>query len=189
MENDYIIIDNNIKLKYIKNTIERIILLDYDTYWYNIVISYKDKKDIWNQFKMDIIRSNFYINYCPMENPIHIKEYLDRLFNPELVNRILMLSTQVIMGTPYELISTNIQEFEWYLGELGLNSNSNDKRMIINLVINEQEIKIIGQKTLRIFKINEEYMDENIYIVNIKLEIDLMAKEKIILKLNIEKNV
>ena len=42
MENDYIIIDNNIKLKYIKNTIERIILLDYDTYWSNIVISYKD---------------------------------------------------------------------------------------------------------------------------------------------------
>ena len=42
----------------------------------------------------------------------------------------LSLSNQVLMGTPYELIANTILPYNWYIGELGLNSKIDKQRML-----------------------------------------------------------
>ena len=183
MDNDYIIIDTEDIYKYIPDNIENIILLDFNKYWKTIIQSYRDDNDIWNQFKMDIVRSKFNINHCPITDPYIIKQFLDNCFHSYIVNDILMVCTQVLMGSPYELISTTILPYNWYLGELGLNSEL-DKQMTIDLTINPYELSIRGKKKLRIFRLNDDYIDETLYIVDINLEIDLLNKNKVLIKIN-----
>ena len=99
-----------------------------------------------------------------------------------------MLCTQVLMGTPYEIISKSILQYNWYLSELSLNSKNDtaQKQMNINLIINNNEIKIIGEKKLRIFKLDDNSVDINLFIVNILIEVDLLNKNKLLVKVRLE---
>ena len=176
---NYILIDNiyeDNSINYMNNNIyERILLLDYDKYWNDIYKSYKNDEDIWNQFQMDIIRCKYYINYCPINNPIKIKQYLYSLFDYQTVNDILMISTQVLMGTPYEIISNSINKFDWYFSEIGIR-DSLDKQMSINLFIDYNKINISAKKKMRIFKFDENIVDNTLYYVDIHFNIDMINK-------------
>ena len=92
------------------------------------------------------------------------------------------------MGTPYEIISRSILEYNWYLSELSMKSekDTSKKQMNINLIINNNEIKIIGEKKLRIFKLDENSVDINLFIVNILIEVDLLNKNKLLVKVHLE---
>lgn len=182
MDNDYIIIDNEEEYKYIPENIENIILFDYNKYLEHITISYRNQNDIWNQFKMDIVRSKFYINHCPINDPYIVRDFLNSQLSTSLNNEIFMVSNQVLMGAPYELIANTILPYNWYIGELGLNSKI-DKQMTIKLTISSNELSIKGYKPMRIFKINHDFMDETLYLVNIYLEIDLLNKDKVLIKI------
>lgn len=182
INSDYILIDTEDLYQYNPENIENIILLDFNKYLENIVLSYRNDDDSWNQFKMDIVRSKFYINHCPINDPYIIRDFLNSHLSASLNKEIFMISNQVLMGTPYELIANTILPYNWYIGELGLNSKI-DKQMIINLSISSNEITIRGEKKMRIFKINNEYMDETLYLVDICLEIDILNKSKILVKI------
>ena len=182
INNDYIIVDTEELYQYNPENIENIILLDFNKYLENIVLSFRNDDDIWNQFKMDIVRSKFYINHCPINDPYIIREFLQNQLSSSLNKELMMISNQVLMGTPYELIANTILPYNWYIGELGLNSKI-DKQMSINLNISSNEITIRGEKKMRIFKINNECMDETLYLVDICLEIDILNKSKILIKI------
>lgn len=182
IDNDYIIIDTEVQYQYIPENIENMILFDYNKYLQHIILSYRNEQDIWNQFKMDIVRSKFYINHCPINDPYIVRDFLYSQLSTTLNNDIFMISNQVLMGTPYELIAQNILPYNWYIGELGLNSKI-DKQMTIKLTISSNEITIKGYKKMRIFKINNEFMDETLYLVDIYLEIDLLTKNKVLIKI------
>ena len=98
-----------------------------------------------------------------------------------------MLCTQVLMGTPYEIISRSILEYNWYLSELSVVSEKDkeQKQMNINLIINHNEIKIIGEKKLRIFKLDANSKDIDLFIVNISIEVDLLNKNKLLVKVHL----
>lgn len=183
---DYIIIENTSKLSYIKDNLERIIVLDFNKYWNNIEKSYKNNQDIENQFNLDIVRCHFFINECPINNTQMIKEYLYRNFNKTLVNEIMMISTQVLMGTPYEIISNSIHKYNWYLSELSLTEKNIDKQMCIYLTVNDFEIKIIGKKKLRIFTLDDFCVDKNLFFVDILIEIDLLNKNELLVKVEMK---
>jgi len=182
IEEEYILIDNEELYQYNPENKENIILLDFNKYLENIVLSYRNEYDIWNQFKMDIVRSKFYINHCPINNPYTIRDFLHSQLSSSLNREITMIANQVLMGAPYELIANTIMPYNWYIGELGLNSKI-DKHMTIHLNISSNEITIRGEKTMRIFKINNEYTDETLYLVDICIEIDLLNKSKILIKI------
>ena len=181
IEEEYILIDTDELYQYNPENKENIILLDFNKYLENIVLSYRNEYDIWNQFKMDIVRSKFYINHCPINNPSTIRDFLHSQLSSSLNREITMIANQVLMGAPYELIANTIMPYNWYIGELGLNSKI-DKQMTIHLNISSNEITIRGEKTMRIFKINNEYTDETLYLVDICIEIDLLNKSKILIK-------
>ena len=84
IHNDYIVIDTEDMYLYNPENIENIILLDFNKYFENIVSSFRNDDDIWNQFKMDIVRSKFYINHCPINDPYIIREFLQSKFSASL---------------------------------------------------------------------------------------------------------
>ena len=187
---DYIFIENKNTLDYIKerDNLEKIIVLDFNNFWNSIEKSFRDSDDVLTQFSVDIVRCNFFINTCPINNSNQVKLYLDRIFHWKQVNEILMLCTQVLMGTPYEIISRSILEYNWYLSELSVVSEKDkeQKQMNINLIINHNEIKIIGEKKLRIFKLDANSKDIDLFIVNISIEVDLLNKNKLLVKVHLE---
>ena len=164
---DYIFIEHKNTLDYIKESdnLERIIVLDFNQFWSSIEKSFRNSDDIFTQFSVDIVRCNFFVNTCTINDSNQVKLYLDRMFHWKQVDEILMLCTQVLMGTPYEIISRSILEYNWYLSELSLQSEKDQaqKQMNINLIINNNEIKIIGEKKLRIFKLDENSIDINLF--------------------------
>ena len=187
---DYIFIEHKNTLDYIKESdnLERIIVLDFNQFWSSIEKSFRNSDDIFTQFSVDIVRCNFFVNTCPINDSNQVKLYLDRIFHWKQVDEILMLCTQVLMGTPYEIISRSILEYNWYLSELSMKSekDTSKKQMNINLIINNNEIKIIGEKKLRIFKLDENSVDINLFIVNILIEVDLLNKNKLLVKVHLE---
>ena len=187
---DYIFIEHKNTLDYIKekDNLEKIIILDFNKFWDSIEKSFRDSDDILTQFSVDILRCNFFINKCPINNSSQVKLYLDRIFHWKQVNEILMLCTQVLMGTPYEIISRSILDFNWYLSELSLIDveENAQKQMNINLIINDHEIKIVGEKKLRIFKLDDNSIDINLFLVNISIEVDLLNKNKLLVKVHLE---
>ena len=183
---EYIIIENKNQLNYIKDNLERIIILDFNKYWNSIENSYRSYNDIKNQFEVDIIRCHFYINECPINNTDIIQEYLVKNFNHRLVNEIMMICTQVLMGAPYEIISNSIQEYNWYLSELSQVDKNIDKQMSIYLTVNEHEIKIVGKKKLRIFTLDSFSIDKDLFLVDILIELDLLKKNELLVKVDMK---
>lgn len=183
--NEFIIVDNlekNETLEYITSNVkERILILDYNLFWNKVISSYQNEADIWNQFQMDLPRCEFFINGYQVFNPIKIRQILDYNFSSTIVNNILMLSTQVLMGTPYEIISNSINKYNWYFSEIG-QIDLIDRKMYINLFLDKSKIIVQGKKKMRIFKLDEEIKDKTIFYVDINLEIELIS-QKIIIKL------
>ena len=184
-KNEFIIVDNlekNETLDYISSSIkERILIIDYDIFWKKVISSYQDESDIWNQFQMDLPRCKYFINGYQVFNPIKIRQILDYNFSSTIVNNILMISTQVLMGTPYEIISNSINKYNWYLSEIG-QFDLIDRKMYINLFLDKSKIIVQGKKKMRIFELDNEIKDNTIFYVDIDFEIELISR-KIIIKL------
>ena len=86
---DYIFIENKNTLDYIKESdnLERIIVLDFNQFWNSIEKSFRDSDDIFTQFSVDIVRCNFFVNTCPINDSNQVKLYLRQNISSETGKR------------------------------------------------------------------------------------------------------
>ena len=145
--------------------------------------SFKDLKDIQEQFKIDILRSSMTFNGKIIKNPQTIIDYLEykyRKTNHQLEKEYLMLCTQALFAIPFYIIQKNINNKDLYLSEI-VHSDIRIKRISkkYNVDIIGEKIKL--EKYLRLFELNENNDAITKYIVKINIEIDLLNEKQLIL--------
>ena len=108
-----------------KDIIEHNIFISKKIFLDDIKSSFKSKKSIFKQFKVDLPRCDIFINNHKIVDSEYFKYYLDNKFNEQKVYNILMLSTQASLGLPFTVIGNNLNN-NYYL----VNSSKNKEKYI-----------------------------------------------------------
>jgi hypothetical protein len=185
--NNYLFIQNNNNNIYDKIEINDMTTEFEISFSLNDVIndisnSFRDLKDIQDQFRMDILRSLMTFNGEIIKNPQTIIDYLEykyRETNPQLEKEYLMLCTQALFAIPFYIIQKNINNNELYLSEI-VHKDIRNKRLSKKYKVDIVDGIITLEKYLRLFELNEKSDAITKYIVKINIEIDLI-KEKYLL--------
>ena len=170
-----------------KNFVEQCICVNFDFFIKDIKKSFKGEKDIRSQFEVDMPRCNIYLNNHHIDSYNTIVDFLDYRFNNDIVIDIMMLTTQAMLGLPFQILHNSINSNdEYYMAEIS--SGDADKRSyIISVELTDDNINFKAYKEFRIFRIiNGE--DVTIYKVYIKIEFSLLhSKEYILLNVKTTK--
>lgn len=112
--------------------------------------SFKDSKDIVNQFINDLPRFKLYCNETRVNNPYDFFDYLEYKCDKKTMKTILMFCTQTSLALPFEIIQKSLYKYNdnHYLSQI--TSQSGYHR--IYLTIND-EVEFVMKKVMRIFKI------------------------------------
>uniref|UniRef100_A0A6C0EJV5 Uncharacterized protein n=1 Tax=viral metagenome TaxID=1070528 RepID=A0A6C0EJV5_9ZZZZ len=165
-----------------RDSYEHNICLEYDFLLNDIKKAYKDDYSIRQQFKIDLKRCDVYLNNHPIKDNKKIINYLDNKYNKELVVKIMMLTTQALLGLPFQIIFNNIIVNEYHLAEV--NNNRESYKILINN--SGKNIEFKAYKQFRIFKFNGENCI-NLYKVFIKLDFTLEEKSQVLFNIKINK--
>lgn len=148
--------------------------------WFEKINNYGSSKNYWEQFYVDALRSNIYINNNYLYDPNLLKEKFKNL-DEDKRNLIWILCSQTAYVIPYELLSKDIVSRGYYLTEISTKDSDYhniNKKMIIK--ISECKKKnyfvIKNSKILRIFKFKENN-DITIALVNFELEFNINYPE------------
>jgi hypothetical protein len=165
-----------------RDSYEHNVCLDYNFFLNDIKNSYKDNDSIRHQFSVDLERCDVYLNRHIVKDKKKIINYLDNKYSDDLVVKIMMLTTQALLGLPFQIIFNNIIINDYYLAE-----NNNNKESY-KIVINTQDnaIKFKAYKEFRIFKLNGAEC-QNLYKVFIKLDFSLEDKSYVLFNIKINK--
>ena len=193
-ENSYITIDNiddNIQIDDLvedsPELMERLIYINHKYFYNDIKKSYKTNTNIYEQFVMDFYRNKFFINNNLVDNVDDIKNYLEYKFpQSDKVTQIMMLSTQSIMGLPFQILQNSIFPKNLYVSELP-NNTELYKGFGISINIINDRVEFCARKYLRIFKLSKIYDDQTTYIIKIKLDFELDTQKDVILKVVMNK--
>lgn len=187
--NDFIFLDKlnykrlNIKSNIIKtlkyqNSLEQYIYIDWKFFFNDIRKSFKNTKQIYNQFKIDLNRSRVYFNKSLIKKPKIFYNYIKNKFGKSISNDIIMLTTQALLGLPFQIIFNNLEN-NYFIAELDYNSK-NKKPYRVSIIETSNTIKFNAYKELRIFKIvNNNPI--NMYKVFIKLDFNLNYTDNILI--------
>ena len=187
--NDFIFLDKlnykrlNIKSNIIKtlkyqNSLEQYIYIDWKFFLNDIRKSFKNTKQIYNQFKIDLNRSRVYFNKSLIKKPKIFYNYIKNKFGKSISNDIIMLTTQALLGLPFQIIFNNLEN-NYFIAELDYNSK-NKKPYRVSIIETSNTIKFNAYKELRIFKIvNNNPI--NMYKVFIKLDFNLNYTDNILI--------
>ena len=111
-----------------------------------------------------------------------MNDYLCSKFTQNKVTLIQMISTQVIMAIPCEIIQRSIIKYNnHFISELN-NFEDYDKNLFVNIDIDDNNVSIIGQKILRIAEISNNGINTK-YILKISIEVQF-NNEIIFIKLS-----
>lgn len=186
-DEDFIVLhelgDDNIDLLSCNKTIgnfEQIIYVDFGYFIKDIRGSFKDVDDICKQFDLDIGRCNVYINKHRIGKRMEFEEYLYKHFNNDLVNNIIMLTTQALMGLPFEAIHNNIPD-GYNVCELGEYKEQRPYR--ISIIVENSNIEFKAYKEFRIIKVGEDV--ENICKLSVKLEFDMNKSNDLLISVKV----
>ena len=136
-DEEYIIVDitndilNDI-LDVNKIIFNRIVTLDLEDFVNEIEKTFTDENEIEHQFNIDFPRSRMLINGIEINDCNSMKNYLRCTFDKEKVNRILMLSTQGVLGKPVELMYNYLLTNNLHIGEKKFNSSRNPYTVYID---------------------------------------------------------
>lgn len=131
---------------------------------------FKNNKNIWNQFDVDIKRSILFINNQLINN-INAKKYFLSKYNYNISTKIAALCTQGIFAFIINKIQLYLSEHNLYIGEIENIKNIN-KKIKINIYIHKfVEFKI--SKKMRVFKVNKFGDDITKQYLNFLLEYNL----------------
>ena len=127
-------------------------------------------KEIWHQFKIDILRSEFYINNIRIINPSIGKKMIIKRYK-NYSNILAYLCTQGALSFIIKKLQLAIIKYNYFIAELSSNSNlnNNDKR-VMKIFFNFITNTIIIKKNLRIIKINNNNNLENIKFITLIIE-------------------
>lgn len=156
------------------------IFLDFKKYFSDILKSYKNNKDIFNQFNIDSKRIKYIINGHKILDTELLLYYLTYKFQNDDIYSILLLCTQAVMALPIELLQNNIILQEYYIFEL---TQVKEKELTIcidipsNYDLSKNIISFKIYKKLRIVKfINTLPVD--LFFVNFILDFDIYIYNK-----------
>ena len=127
----------------------------------SIYHSYQSKKDIYNQFIVDIKRTSIY--YHDFNKKINHCQLLKLLSHKKNLDRILICFTQSVYFWPYKIISHKYCKDDIHLGEIPNNKTSYIK------YINDNNI--ILYKELRLFKVDKNGNDKTLKKLKIEIHI------------------
>ena len=158
---------------------ERIINFDLNLLINDIKKSFNSsnqKELIWKQFLIDAKRSNVYINnkYIQeynLENIVSLIKSRNKNISDDLIQKILILSTQGSFSIPFSIIQNNLKKQNYFLSELTKEISEKynaEKKMINSIYIGKEEIILENKKNLRIFKL-ENCNDKTVNIVRLNL--------------------
>lgn len=160
---------------------EQIIYVNFEHFLKDIRDSFKNIDDIRKQFDLDISRCCVYINKHKIEDRGNFQQYLYKHFDSNLANNILMLTTQALMGLPFEAIYKNIPD-GYCLCELDRSCEQKPYR--ISIIVEKKSIEFKAYKEFRIIKIKEEDV-ENVCKLSVKLEFDMNKSNDLLITINI----
>lgn len=165
-----------------RDSYEHNVCLDYNFFLNDIKNSYKDNDSIRHQFSVDLERCDVYLNKHIVKDTKKIINYLDKKYSDDLVLKIMMLTTQALLGLPFQIIFNNIIINDYYLAET--NNNRESYKIVINTL--DDAIKFKAYKQFRIFKLNNDEC-QNLYKVFIKLDFSLEDKSYVLFNIKINK--
>lgn len=159
-------------LNYTNEKTIRIISIDYNEFIKDIMNSYKENNDAFEQLSKDIPRMKLYLNNHLIKDINKMNDYLCYKYDQKTVTLIQMISTQAIMAIPCEIIQRSIMKYNnHFISELNELDNY-DKNLFVNIDIDDKNVTIVAQKILRI----AEILDSDIhtkYILKISIEVHL----------------
>ena len=187
-DEEYIIVDitndilNDI-LDVSKIIFNRIVTLDLEDFVNEIEKTFTDENEIEHQFNIDFPRSRVLINGIEINDCNSMKNYLRSTFDKEKVNRILMLSTQGVLGKPVELMYNYLLINNLHIGEKKFNSSRNPYTVYIDTY---NGISFLIVKKMRIFKIYRG-IDVTLCDVDLRIEFNIDIDKIVVLRLGINK--
>ena len=166
---------------------DKIIQFDFKSWIENLKNTHlkKETNEYWNQFCLDAVRSNVYINDRYIKDPTILRERYKEL-SLETKNIMWLLSSQTAYVVPFNFLNKDILNKGYYLTELSNNDSEMynvDKKMIISIsdYKNRNYFILKNSKVLRIFKmINDN--DVTIALVYLDIEFNLNKPENSFLK-------
>ena len=163
--------------------VEQYVYVDLDFFLDDMKSTFNSAKRIEHQFFVDVPRCEIYINKHLIKDPKKISKFLYYKFDKTTSLNIMMLTTQSLMGLPFELIFNNIDNDKYHLAELDQNViGKKPYQILINLT--NDNISFKAYKVFRIFTI-ENGDCKNCYKVYVKLEFDYMKKDNLLINIKV----
>jgi hypothetical protein len=152
---------------------ERVIYVDFDAYKEDLHKCYATDAQYKDQFLRDVNRCDLYLNGIKVKYGDTVIEFLDCEFknSKKRLHEVLMLCTQGVMGYFYELLSNELIKQNFYLGEINMLDEYEDRIYSIEIMYNRKkdEYTINVYKTMRIFYIHQTKNDITKYYVYMKM--------------------
>jgi len=181
LSNDIKILDETIK----KGYVEQIICVDLNYFLQDIKNSFKNNS-IKYQFEVDLPRCNVYLNKYLIKDTQKVYKFLKNKYSDKIVNNIMMLTTQALLGLPFQLIFNNIDNEQYILAEIEAKSNKKQPYRV-RIDLEKESIQFKAYKELRIFEFDNDSEPINRFKVFIKLEFDIKSKENLLINIKMTK--
>ena len=181
LSNDIKILDETIK----KGYVEQIICVDLNYFLQDIKNSFKNNS-IKYQFEVDLPRCNVYLNKYLIKDTQKVYKFLKNKYSDKIVNNIMMLTTQALLGLPFQLIFNNIDNEQYILAEIEAKSNKKQPYRV-RIDLEKESIQFKAYKELRIFEFDNNSEPINRFKVFIKLEFDIKSKENLLINIKMTK--
>jgi len=140
----------------------------------SIFTTFKNNKEIYKQFKLDMLRTNIYyskieIEYRTLYNFLYSMRRRKIITDYKLYD-MLMCFTQAVLYWPYSILQEIHSGENVHVAELS-NSNKSKKNYNYTLYNKNGSIYIIIKKQMRIFELDENDNDKTLKTVKIELTI------------------
>jgi hypothetical protein len=186
-ESDYCIIDIYSHNNLIKNTnlyCKRYIDINLKDYFKNLCGSFKDIYDIKDQFLKDFYRQKFIINNHIIKDHNNFLDYFDyKIKNKEINKKILMMSTQACMGTPFEILFNIFNTDNKFIIDNKEDNNKFKNFLVLNFTYNNYLCLKIFKKFQIIKIINGD--KQIIYCVNTKIDYNFNLDDSIKMEISL----
>ena len=167
-KNNFLLINTNDILLDKENN-EQVLVLHYDNFIKQILNSYIDDNDLYNQFKLDFYRTQVFINGFCVESHEHFINFFKTLLNNNKLKELLSICSQTGLSEAYIIVQKTLfkKNTNLIFSEL---INKKKIRHKIKIKTYNDEININIHKKLRIIDLTTDN-PEHLYDVNINLNL------------------
>lgn len=182
-KNNFILINTNDIVLDKKNN-EQILVLEYNKFIKQILNSYIDDNDLYNQFKLDFYRTQVFINGFCINSHQYFINFFKKLLNNNKLKELLSICSQTGLSEAYIIVQKTLFETNTNLifSEL-LNKNKIQHKIKIQTYNNQININI--HKKLRIVDLTSDN-PEHLYDVNINLNLIFDLDKYVLITYNLK---